>query len=195
MLKQFNNLPQKTIPANSDIIAIQDASGITKHITRENFLAGISGGGDTKFIQLAHKVTSGTPGGTATSGSWLARTINTVISDDTAQVATPNANKFILPSGDYTIDVVSMFYRTGYTKMRLQNLTAGTTILTGIATWVLNTQGSLIPLTLTGKFSTSQAQELQLQYRCANTMATYGLGDPPNFGDDEIYCTVNLRKS
>lgn len=43
MLKQIKELgTEKTIPDNTDIIPIQQADGITRHIKRDNFLAGSS---------------------------------------------------------------------------------------------------------------------------------------------------------
>lgn len=184
---------EKTTPDDSDFIPIQETGGVTRHITRGNLLAGFSpGGGSSEYIQLLHKLSDGTSGGSSSSG-WNDRPLNTIQYDDTGAV-TLSSNRFVLPSGDYIIDAKATFYRPYEVVLRLYNHTDSTTILSGIPGYV-----GLIDLSvnsfLSGRFTVGSSKSLAIQYRLNNVQSLgYALGLATNFGIDEIFLAADIYK-
>lgn len=195
MLKQIKELgTEKIIPDDTDIISIQQADGITRHITRANFLSSvIAASNNHKLIQILETKPNNTAGGTATAGSWIARPINLLQADETASASLVSST-LTLPAGKYFIDAESAFYRTGATRIRLQNLTNSTTLLNSLSTYIHPSQAGVMYVSLSGMFTLSVSNQLQLQYRCNTTSNTFGLGDLSNFSIDEIYSILNIWK-
>ena len=193
MLKQIKDLgTEKTIPADTDLIPFQQTNGVTGHITRANFLAGItSGGNDSKYIQLLDKRASGVNGGTPTTGSWNNRIINIIATDQTSKV-TLSSNNFILPPGDYWIDVKAAFYRPYEVKLRLLNATANTVLLTGLNAYIGNLDCMTITC-LSGFISVLENQSLAIQYRCNGAFAGFGLGVANGF-EEEVHLIADIFK-
>jgi hypothetical protein len=193
MLKQIKDLgTEKTIPADTDLIPFQQTDGVTGHITRANFLSGItSGSNDSKYIQLLDQRASGVNGGTPTTGSWSNRIINTIATDQTSEV-TLSSNNFILPSGNYWIDVKAFFYRALEVQLRLFDVTENALILTGINNYVGNIDAGLYT-SLSGFFVVGSGKSLAIQYRCNNAVTGIGLGLANSFGN-EIYLIADIWK-
>jgi hypothetical protein len=106
MLKQIKDIGiEKTTPDDTDMIPFQQADGITGHITRENFLSGISSGSSIEFAQVADMKTSGTNGGSYPTGSaTVTRDLNTIVSS--ADWLSLFTNAFTLQPGTYLIDAI-----------------------------------------------------------------------------------------
>lgn len=195
-MKQFNSLgTEKTIPDNTDIIPIQEADGITRHITRENFLTGITGGGSRTYIQLLDSKLSGTNGGTATGQTWTNRIINTINTDETSEV-TLNSNLFVLPAGIYEVSARTTFYTLNNTKIRLQNTTDNTTLLYGTNSYFNPGAGVYGQQFLTGKFTIGETKEIALQYWTQSGFNSnqFNLGGQVGDGSPEIYTVIDLWK-
>ncbi|MEH1810879.1 MAG: hypothetical protein V7K26_00060 [Nostoc sp.] len=196
MFKQFKDLgEEKIVPDNTDIIPIQEADGLTRHIQRSNFLSGIqaSAGASSQFIQILETQTSGTEGGNATAGSWIKRKLNNIRSDETA-LATISNNEFVLPAGIYEFGILSPFYRTATTRIRLRNITDNAIISTSIAIY----PGSGVDIQclagLQGKFSIAANKSLAIEYRVFRNQDSASLGLSSAWGVEEIFTVINLFK-
>lgn len=130
----------------------------------------------TPYICFQDQKSSGTAGGTFTSGAWQTRTLNTVISND-GNLASLLANQITLPAGTYRCNISCPAWAVGRHQARLQNITAGNTLLLGTSEWT-NTGGSGAETrsVIAGRFSLSTATVIQVQHQGVTTEATNGFG-------------------
>ena len=143
------------------------------------------------YIKVSETQTSGTAGGTATSGSWITRVINTE-DTDTGSIASISSNQVTLPAGNYLVRASSPFYVTSQSQIRLQNITASSTLLTGqVASSASNT--TTVFSLLSGYFTLVVSSALEIQYQVASTQATNGLGLAGSFGT-EVYTVAEFYK-
>ena len=90
----------------------------------------ISGAYESALLEVVHEETSGTSGGTATSGSFQTRTLNTVKTNEITG-ASLSSNQITLPSGTYFCDAVAPCYSINHHKSLLYNVTDATEVLFG----------------------------------------------------------------
>lgn len=143
-------------------------------------------------IVLRDEQSSGTDGGTATSGSWGTRVLNTEATDTDNHCAL-SSNQFTLSAGNYEINASSTFYRTQQSQIKLYNTTSTADLLLGNVVYFDNTNLVGGVCTLSGYFTVAASQALEIQYRVLNTHASTGLGSAGNWGT-EVYTQVMLRK-
>lgn len=144
------------------------------------------------YIKISDVKTSGTPGGTATSGSWITRVLNTIDSD-TSTIASIGANQITLPAGIYKAFISSSFYNTDVTQIRLFNVTATASLLIGQNIYLHNAVlvgGSAVCL---GIFILSVTSNISVQYQVGVTQNANGLGLAGNFGS-EVYTIAEFIK-
>lgn len=133
---------------------------------------------------------SNVDGGTATSGSWLTRTLNTVALNEIAG-ASLAANQFTLPAGQFEVDAKSVVFGVNGHQIRLQDITGGTTFFNGL-TGYTNSGVTGISI-IKGKFTLAAPNVFELQYRVNTSRATNGLGVAAGF-TIEIFSDVFVRK-
>jgi hypothetical protein len=136
----------------------------------------------------------GTLGGQAVNLTWTKRDINTEWSD-TENIVSISGNQFTLQAGTYIINSKAPFVGPGggigncRCKMRLRNVTDGTTTIVGQSVPALQ---SIIG-SVDGKFTIAAQKTFELQYFI--TLANnYDLGYPASSGEVEVYTVVNLWK-
>jgi hypothetical protein len=129
---------------------------------------------------------------TSTATTWLARTLNTTIGNNTITSSSLSSNQFTLPSGTYQISVES-YFTGGNVKLRLRNITDGVTTLYSLNGNTTTGQSSSIHPSLKGRFTISSSKVFELQYWVSNGL-TNGLGYPMTSGEPEIYTQVELWK-
>jgi hypothetical protein len=143
------------------------------------------------YIILQDQKAQNTAGGTATSGSWQTRTLNTEVVD-TGNHCTLAANQFTLQPGIYRIRAGAPANGVGSHQARLQNITGGTTTLEGTSERV-NTTGNTSHSFIIGRFTITAATVFEIQHQVQVTVATNGFGNQANF-TTEIYTTVEIWK-
>jgi hypothetical protein len=131
---------------------------------------------------------SGTNGGSATSGSYTKRTLNTTIKNDIVG-CTLTSSVISLPAGTYFVSAFAPTYNTERSKLRLQNTTDATTINVGQNCFASANQNSAVLQTV---FTITGTKNIELQHRFQTTVNTNGLGVPCSFGDDECYSTIQI---
>jgi hypothetical protein len=144
------------------------------------------------YIQLQDQKAQNTSGGTFTSGSWVTRTLNTEVTDAGGN-CTLASNQFTLTAGDYYIRASAPAYQVVRHQLRLQNVTGGTTLITGLSSVSGTSVVCEMVALLSGQFTVAASQALELQHRCESTFATQGLGIESNV-TTEIYANVELWK-
>lgn len=129
----------------------------------------------TAIVVVAEEQPSGTSGGTFTAGAWRTRAIN-VERADTGNHASVASSQVTLAAGTYDVTGFAQAVGTNRHQARLQNITAGTTLLSG--TSEINT-GSTTDgnnSVLLGPITLAVSSVLELQHQCQTTTATYGFG-------------------
>lgn len=144
-----------------------------------------------QVLHVQHRVTAGTAGGTPSgTGSWLTRTLNSE-----QQNAVPGAslasNQISLPPGTYEVSGNAVGYQVGKHQSRLRDTGGASTLLTSTTA----DAGTAVATetTLQGTLNLTATTTIELQTR-VGTAATDGFGSAANFGEDEVYANVFIRK-
>lgn len=173
----------------------QTGSGNTGWVAGASYPLSIANGGTGTstgypYIKVSEQQSSGTNGGTATSGSWISRVLNTKDSD-TASIASLASNQVTLPAGTYIVNATSPFHATNVSQIRLQNITASTTLLLGTNT---QTNTSTVSFsTIIGIITLASSSAVAIQYQVTGGGSANDLGQSGAFGT-EIYTVADFIK-
>jgi len=144
------------------------------------------------MIMVRDEKTSGTAGGSATSGSWGTRTLNTQVVNNISG-ASLAANQVTLPAGTYYAKWSVPFFRTNLSQSRLYNVSDVAAIGYGSNTAEdVNVGGDQS----VGEyyFTLAASKTLEVQYRVGTSWATDGLGRAMSFGNVEVYTQLTIWK-
>lgn len=145
------------------------------------------------YICLQDQETQNTGGGAFTSGSWVTRVLNTKVVD-TGSNCTLASNQFTLSAGTYRIRASAPAALVNNHQIRLQNITAGTTLIVGTSEYANVAGVGQSRSFVMGRFTVAASQALAIQHQCNTSNAlTTGLGAQANF-TTEVYCVVELEK-
>lgn len=149
------------------------------------------------YVLVQDEKAQNTDGGTATSGAWETRTLNTEVSDPDG-VCSLASNQITLEAGTYECVISAPTWRTGRHQIRLQNVTDSTTVLTGTTEYSSNidSAGSFGPMTrsiIVGRFTIAASKALEVQHRVETTRATNGYGVAANF-TTEVYTVAQFTR-
>lgn len=145
-----------------------------------------------QFAVFNETQASGTNGGTATSGSWFKRVLNTTVTNGITG-CTLTSSVISLPAGTYSATVFAPNYRTDESQFRLQNTTAGTTIIYGGSNNARSTSNQTMIGTVQAYFTLSVTSDIEVQNRVFTTNNTVGLGLADSFGG-EVYASIQIEK-
>lgn len=144
-------------------------------------------------ILVQEQQTAGTAGGAFTQGAWRTRTLNTEVID-TGSNASVAASQITLAAGTYRVRAWAVANQCGSHQVRLQNITAGTTIAYGMSAFAGTADNGLTASHLSYRFTLAGATVIELQHQCQTTKATDGFGVAVNFASLEIYSEVYLER-
>lgn len=99
-----------------------------------------------KVAVLVDSKASGTSGGTGVAAAWTTRTLNTIQSDPSGLILQLDSNTFTLAAGAYQVRSISAFHHTGYTRMRLYDVTNGVIIGYSVSADVSNQETQYLEL-------------------------------------------------
>jgi hypothetical protein len=134
-----------------------------------------------------------TAGGTATSGSWIKRTLNTTLTNSITG-CTLTASVISLPAGTYRIDAAGSFTSPLACKIKLRNTTDSTDTIFGANVYNSSTGPGAATAPLSGTFTIAATKNFEIQYRVAATVSSNGLGEAANFGATECYLFCTIEK-
>ncbi len=147
-----------------------------------------------QIVTCVNQQTANTHGGQATTGSWQTYPMNTLTYND-GTIASVATNYLTLPAGTYILrECYGVFSNTGKTSVRLQNITAGTTIQNGMAmqvTAVTQASHAHVPPV---KFTLASSSALALQYYCDSSGGAWDLGLACNHVIAEQYGIISVEK-
>lgn len=160
---------------------------------KENF--GISAVPVQRTVYIKDVKGNGAEGGSALSGSWITRTLNTLEGD--AALATLSSNQFTLAAGTYEVFASAPAFDVGSHKIRIQNITDATTALVGSTAYAApnNPDLSQNHSVAVGRITIDSPKTFEFQHRVAiSAGSTNGLGVGTGFGVDEIFAQIKLTK-
>lgn len=146
------------------------------------------------YAYVRDEQVAGTTGGTATTGSFQTRVLNTIVFDPRSIVLSLASNQIELGSGTYFVDARAPFYITGRTQMKLRNVTDGADTLVGGATFATDGGNDETHGFVQGRFTISSTKKFELQYRCNSAADNKNLGVEANYGVAEVYAEVVIYK-
>lgn len=147
-----------------------------------------------KIAIIQDQKVAGTDGGTATSGSWFTRTLNTVVID-TSSIVGLASNQITLQAGTYLIQASAPAFNARRYKIRLRNITDGTTVGVGTSEASFPASDVQTRSFVTSMFTITSAKVFEIQQRVETTTATNGQGIGSGaFGEVEVYADVLITK-
>ena len=118
---------------------------------------------------------SGTSGGTFTSGSWVKRVLNTTVIN-TITGCSIASSVITLGAGTYNVTAYAPAFQVNSHKTRLQNTTAGTTIVLGMNAYTSTSGYATAHSILNVVFTLTGSTNIELQDQSQATGTTNGLG-------------------
>ncbi len=141
------------------------------------------------YVKVSERESQNTGAGASVSGAWYTRVLNTT-DNDTNSISSLSSNQVTLPAGTYIVHALSPIQYSGTSQLRLQDITAGTTLILGQSWYYSNSPGIIQPLE--GAFTLTASHALALQYYCTSGNGT-GLGYPANI-TTEVYTVIEFWK-
>lgn len=156
-----------------------------------------------QLLHVREEQSSGVSSTTPTVAAWNIQTLNTVKTNEITS-ASLSSNTITLPAGTYYVEARSVNYSIGVSpssygraKARLQNTTAGTTLIAGETLGFLNGNStapmyfSMPPCHVVGRFTLAGTTNIQFQcYINSANSATTGVSS----GINEVYAEVCIWK-
>jgi hypothetical protein len=177
-------------------VTLSEGTGVTLTQAGQDIEIAASGGGLYDAVAIIrYQVASNTNGGTTTTNNWVTRPLNTETYDPDGIVSIAS-NQFTLAAGSYEIDAYAQALgnsgATSLHKMRLQNITAATTLDYSASVMLFNTQG---PIPLRTAVTIAGSTVFEFQHRTNDGRANVGMGLPFNVASvDEIYLEAVIRR-
>lgn len=149
-----------------------------------------------KYIKLSHAESSTINGGTATSGSYQTRVINTEDNDADAEVTISSNVITFTNGGTFRCNILTPCYRVNAFRSRLRQTGAGATTLLVGTNGYNNTAGSYAQTfsVIVGEFTVPAAATVEIQTQVNTTKATDGYGVASGFTGSEIYTVAEFWK-
>lgn len=158
-------------------------------------LGGAGGGSLFNYVCVEERQTSGTSAGASVAGGLWRTRVLTTITADSAAIASLASNQITLPTGTYRVHGSSPFVQVNNFQVRLQNITAGTTLVLGSSEYCGTATAGQTRAHLQGRFTLAASSALEFQYQCASAVAGNGLGLATSFtGTTEVYSSIEFWK-
>lgn len=164
-------------------------SGATLDVTGAT-VTGLSAGLFSSYAIIADQKSSGTQGGTATSGAWRTRDLNTEIADPDGIVSI-STNEFTLGAGTYLIRWTAPAHTIVHHQSRLYNSTDATEVAVGQSS-MMNVSG----ISISGgsaRTTIAGSKAFRIEHRCSTTLSSEGFGRACSFGTEQ-YTLVEIYK-
>jgi hypothetical protein len=185
-----NVQPVFSITANSvDIISGIMRTASIAEILSIKIADGLGRGRPDVIIE--HQEAASVSAGTATTGAWTARPLNTEVFDP-HNLATLASNQITLVAGIYYFEACGMSRAVTNHQCRIQNITDASTVSLGTVTGDA-ASGIQMASEAAGVTSITASKVFELQYRVGSTSATSGLGIAIAWGVN-VYARVKIWK-
>jgi hypothetical protein len=136
---------------------------------------------------------SGADGGTATSGSWLTRTLNTTQYNNITACSLAS-NQITLTAGTYYFDCYGIAGQVTRHQAKLRNVTAGTDAIVGSSECTIDASVAPTHSTVRGVVTITGSTVFELQHRVETTKTSTGFGIGNSFGLTMVFAEVVIRQ-
>jgi len=143
------------------------------------------------YVRLEDQKAANTQGGTATSGSWQKRTLNTEVTDTNGDCSL-SSSQITLTAGTYDCLIIAPAAACDMHKARLQNVTDATTVIVGTSELAQFGFGAASSSVVRGRFTIAASKALEVQHQVFTTSTTQGFGVASNFGVIEVYTVAEF---
>lgn len=157
---------------------------------------GIGGAGAHPTLHIVHQFAHNFAGGSIAAGAWRTRPLNAKLVDEIG--STLSSNQFTLPAGTFNVFAWAPAHATNRHKIRLRNVTDGTTALVGTSEFGNFSfdadQGSSF---IIGRLTIAAGKTFELQHRVETTNTDgAGMGAENQFGagNDNIYASIWIER-
>ena len=154
---------------------------------------GGDGGGAEDYILIRDEKANNTQGGTFTSGIWHTRDLNTIV-DDAGNHASLAANQITLAAGTYRVKAKTPAFDVSSNRCKLYNITDTSDIIPGSSNYAAPGGDVFNNAPLAGRFIINSPKVLELQHRSSGFKVNTGYGVATNFGEVEIYSSIEFWK-
>ncbi len=147
------------------------------------------------YVKVSETQAQNTQPGTAGTGSFLNRNLNTLDSDTgSIVIGGVSSGTIKLPVGTYIAKATSPFSQVNNVQIRLQNIAGtGATLLIGNSGYSQTGQSQMIYESVSGEFTLTSQGTIALQYQAGHSTNTSDLGNPANY-TTEVYSVLELIK-
>ena len=157
--------------------------------------SGVTGAGGkfASYAVIADQKAAGTAGGTSSTGSFVTRDLNTILTDPDTIVSV-SSNQFTLQAGTYLISASAPSYKGARHQILIYNVTDSTVMAVGTSEYTASNVSVSTRAFAQNKTTISGAKVFEVRHRVASAYATYGFGVEANMGQPEIYTMVEIFK-
>jgi len=173
----------------SNVGAIQALGGVTveKDLVVNGNIYGLP-----QIAIFEEQLSNGTASVYSTTGSYVTRVLNTVVSNTISGVSL-TSNQLTIPSGTYKVEVVAPAYDCGRSKARLRNITDSSTIALGTNAYV--TTGTAMSFShINNIFTISSTKTIEIQQYFQSNTSNQNGGVATSSGDIEVYARIVITK-
>ncbi len=146
-----------------------------------------------RLAYIRDEKATATDGGTFTAGSDVTRVLNTLI-DPTGIVTSLSSNAFTLPAGTYRIRAEAPAFQVAENRATLRNTTDSVNTIRGQSSYSTVTNGPTANAVVAGVFTITSSKTFEIRHRCSSTKSGNGFGVNSNYGESEVYTTVEIEK-
>ena len=155
--------------------------------------AAAAGAFESDLLHVQDQKSSGTSGGTATSGDWRTRDLNTVVTN-TITGCSLGSNQATLVAGTYFCIGYGVCHRTGEHKTKIYDTTGTADLLIGSSVRTYAADNDANTSHVSGTFVLSGTSDIELQHRVSSTLADTGFGIVSSFSVVEVYVDLKIWK-
>ena len=158
-------------------------------------LSGVQGKFESALLHVRDEKASTNYGGTLATGSFVTRTLNTVMTNEITG-ASLSSNQIILPSGTYFINARIPAFRVERFRAKLRNITDSSDTLLGTSEHFLPAAEQTGDSKLCGRFTIAAQKtfEVQCRIQTSNSALDGGVETGTVMGLTEVYTDVQIWK-
>ena len=154
-----------------------------------------------RFAIIADQKPAGTAGGTFTSGAWRTRDLNTIVTDPSGLVVAGDVslagNQVTLAAGTWLVEGSAPAGDVNGHKARLQNITDGTTAVSGTTENASDPPKADFIITrssFVGQFTIAATKVFEVQHYGSFTTGVNGFGQGLSGAGNETYAMLKITK-
>ena len=143
------------------------------------------------FLHVRDEKSTGTQGGAAGGTGWIARTLNTSVTNEISG-ASLSSNQVTLPAGTYYIQASAPGHDINIQRLRWRNTTDTATDLVGVCGQNASTENQSIEVTMAGRVVIGAEKVFELQHFVGLDPDVNTFGVATNDTEVEVYADVRI---